>query len=295
MKIKFISTLAIGFAFLISSCDYVTIPEEGPAPTTGTDSTVVRKVLLEDYTGHKCTACPAAAVAASSIVANNGDKVVVIGVHAGFFANPMTSGTQYLADFRTAAGTAYDTYFGISAAGNPNGMINRKNYTSSTTDHIKSYGTWATEVAIELAKPAMAKLEVATTYNAGTRALTCTVNSTFLQDTLTGGPYYLLVAILQDSIIADQLDAGVYVPAYVHRHVLRDNMNGTWGENLVNAGSIVKNSLIAKNYNYTFPATYPAAGGASSTICDVNNCYIVAYIYNDATKEVIQVEEKKVQ
>lgn len=294
MKIKFISTIATCLALLVSSCDFVTIPEEGPAPAPTDSTTVQRKVLLEDYTGHKCTACPAAAVTANSIVAANGENVIVIGVHAGFFANAMTTGTQYLADFKTTAGTAYDTYFGISAVANPNGLINRKDYTASTTNHIKSPGTWATEVAIELAKPAMVKLEIANNYNAGTRVLTCDINSTFLYDTLTGGPYKLIVAVIQDSIIADQLDAGVYVPNYVHRHVLRDNMNGSWGDNLVNAGSIITNSVINKQYTYTFPATYPAAGGASSTTCDVNNCYIVAFIYNDATKEVIQVEEKKV-
>jgi len=38
---------------------------------------------------------------------------------------------------------------------------------------------------------------------------------------------------------------------------------------------------------------YPSAGGTSATACDINECYIVAFIYNDATKEVIQVEEKK--
>ena len=299
MKIKFISTIVIGFALLISSCDFVSIPAQGTVGPTGptgvVDSTVHRKVLLEDYTGHKCTACPAAAITANSIVLANPEKVIVIGVHAGFFANAMTTGTQYLTDFKTAAGTAYDTYFGISAVANPNGLINRKDYTSSTTNHIKSPGTWATEVAIELAKPPLAKLEIVNSYNSGTRVLTCNVNSTFLQDTLTGGPYKLIVSVLQDSIIADQLDAGVYVPAYVHRHVLRDNINGTWGDNLVNAGSIITNSVINKNYNYTFPTTYPAAGGASSTSCDVNHCYIVAYIYNDVTKEVIQVEEKKIQ
>lgn len=298
MKIKFSSSIAIGFALLISSCDFVTLPEQGtvgPTGPTGVDSTVHRKVLLEDYTGHKCTACPAAAVTANSILVANADKVIVMGVHAGFFSNPVTSGTQYLTDFRTTAGTAFDTYFGISAVSNPNGLINRKDYTPTTTTHVKAPGTWATEVAIELAKPPLAKLQIATTYNAGTRVLTCDVNSTFLQDTLTGGPYNLIVVVLQDSIIADQLDAGVYVPAYMHRHVLRDNINGTWGENLVNAGSIITNSVINKNYNYTFPVTYPAAGGASSTSCDVNRCYVVAFIYNDATKEVIQVEEKKIQ
>ena len=290
-KIVFI-TLTLGLAISISSCDFINVPDQPGSVIDTSSTTVVRKVLVEDFTGHKCTACPAAATVANSLLTANGENVVVIGVHSGFFANPSTTGTQYLTDLRTSAGTNYDTYFGISNIGNPNGMINRKYYTSSTTAHVLSYGTWATEVAIELAKPALAKLEIVSSYNTSTQVLTCNVNSTFLYDTLTGGPYKLIVLATQDSITADQLDAGVYVPTYIHRHVLRDNLNGTWGENLV-TGSIVANAVINKSYNYTFPTTYPSAGGASATAFNANRCHIVAFIYNDATKEIIQVEEIK--
>ncbi len=295
MKKLFIASFVFSCIVSISSCDFVTIPEQAGTTVDTTTSTVKHKVLIEDYTGHKCTACPPAAVTANTIIANNGENVIAIGVHAGFFASPMTTGTQYLQDFRTTAGTAYDTYFGISAIGNPNGMINRKDYTASTTVHVKSYGTWAAEVAAELAKPALAKIEFSNTYNTTTRILNCTVNATFLYDTLSGGPYKLTAMIVQDSIVADQLDAGVYVPTYVHRHVLRDNINvnGTWGDDLV-TGTLVANTVISKNYVYTLPATYPAAGGPSSTVCDANHCYVVAFIYNDATKEILQVEEAKI-
>ena len=293
MKKSFILFIALALAISISSCDFVTIPDQAGTTVDTTTITVQRKVLLEDYTGHKCTACPAAAVTANAIIAANGSNVIVVGVHAGFFSNPMTTGVQYLADFRTTAGTAYDAFFGISAVANPNGLINRKDYTPSTTTHIKSPGTWATEVAAELAKPALAKIEFANTYNSTTRVLNCNVNSTFLYDTLTGGPYKLIVEVIQDSIIADQLDGTTYVPNYVHQHVLRDNLNTTWGENIVLAGAIVANTAINKNYSYTFPLTYPSSGGTASTLCDANQCYIIAFIYNDATKEVIQVEEAK--
>lgn len=292
MKKYIFITLTFGLAISISSCDFVTVPDQLGSVTDTSSTTVVRKVLVEDYTGHKCTACPAAAIVANSLIAANGENVVVIGVHAGFFANPMTTGTQYLKDFRTTAGTTYDTYFGISSIGNPNGMINRKYYTSSTTAHVLAYGTWATEVAIELAKPALAKLEIVNSYNSTTQMVNCNVNSTFLYDTLTGGPYKLIVLATQDSITADQLDGGVYVPTYIHRHALRDNFNGVWGEDLV-TGSMVANAVINKSYNYTFPSTYPSSGGASATSFDANRCHIVAFIYNDATKEVIQVEEVK--
>jgi hypothetical protein len=299
-KTKFFLAIAAVLSFAVSSCDYVIDPDEvspsGGGGGTGTSDTIVidsvRKVFLEDYTGHKCTACPNAAIAANAIKATYGDSVVVLGVHAGFFANPMTSGTQYLQDFRTSAGTAYDTYFSISATGNPNGMVNRKDYDGTSIAHIKSYGSWASEVAAELAKPMLAGLQIINNYNSSTRVLDCTVKSVFLYDTLSGGPYKLVVMMMQDSIAGDQLNSGVYVNPYIHQHVLRDNLNGAWGEDIASSGAITIGNILTKSYTYTLPASY--ATGTGSTACDENDCYVIAFIYNDVTKEVIQVEERKV-
>jgi hypothetical protein len=301
-KTKILIAVTAFIALAVSSCDYVIDPEEvtpsGGGGGTGTSDTIVidsvRRVFLEDYTGHKCTACPNAALAATAIKATYGDSVVVLGVHAGFFATPNTSGTQYLENFQTTAGTAYDTYFGISAVGNPNGMVNRKDYDGVTTNHVKSYGTWASEVAIELAKRPTAGIQIINTYNAGTRVLDCQVKSVFLYDTLSGGPYNLVVMMMQDSISADQLVLGVYTNPYIHQHVLRDNLNGTWGENVGTAGSIVAGHITTKNYTYTLPTTYPTSG-SGTTVCNDDQCYVIAFIYNDATKEVIQVHEEKVK
>ena len=288
-----IMALALLFAISISSCDFVNIPKQAGTTNDTTSTAVIRKVFIEDYTGHHCTNCPLAAAEANTLIALYGSKIVVMGVHAGFFADTALSGTQYRTNFRTPAGDIYDgtTVFNISQGyGNPNGMINRENY---PTAYVIGYTDWPTNVAAELAKPATAKLTITNTYNSATRSLNCSVNSTFLYDTLTGPAYKLVVAVIQDSIISDQLNSGTYVTNYVHRHVLRDNINGPWGDNLV-TGSIVANAVINKSYTYTFPVNYPATGGPSSTSCDINQCYIVAYIYNNGTKEVIQVEEAKV-
>jgi len=291
-------SIKYGFPFLIfstaaifQSCDYVNNPIENVAPADTTTSTTQRNVLVEDYTGHKCTACPQAAIVANNLIQSYGKKVVVIAVHAGFFSTPATSGTNYLADFRTTAGNAYNTFFGFTVY--PSGLVNRKDYTSSTITHIKPHGSWSSITAAELTKPALAKIDISNTYDNTSRALTCTVKSTFLYDTLTGGPYKLIVALTQDSIIATQLNGSVIVPNYVHQHVLRDNLNGTWGENIATT-PVTKNVAITKTYNYTIPNTYPISGGINSTACVVKHCHIVAFLYNDVTKEVIQVEQKNI-
>jgi hypothetical protein len=294
MKKYFYLTASLLSAVILNSCDYVANPNEtlgsGGTPDT---STHIRRVLVEDYTGHKCTACPQAAIAATQLKNTFGEQVIVVGVHAGFFATPTTpSGApagSYLVDFRTTAGTAYDspTYFGVSNVGNPNGLINRKDYDGTSTNHVKSYSTWPTEVSGLLALPADADITITNTYNSSTRSLSTNISSEFVNAALTSGSYNLIVMITQDSIIDWQLDGSTHVPDYVHQHVLRANINGTWGESLV-AGTITPNQSITKNYNYTLPAAYLGNN------CDENHCYVVAFIYNTTNYEVIQAAEAKV-
>lgn len=287
--------LIAALAAVFQSCDYVANPSEAISGGGSTDSsTHERRVLVEDYTGHKCPNCPQAAIAATQLKNTYGEKVVVVSVHAGFFAVPTTpagapSGS-YLNDYRTTAGTAYDspTYFGISNVGNPNGMINRKDYTPSTTTHVKAYGTWPTEVAALMALPPVADLKITNTYNASTRSLSINTSSEFISDTLTTGSYKLIVMITQDSIIDWQVDGSVNNPTYVHQHMLRDNVNGTWGD-VLTTGTVTPHASITKNYTYTLPATY------NGTACDEKHCYVVAFIYNTANYEVLQAAEEKVE
>jgi hypothetical protein len=296
MKKYFLFLMIIGTALSFQSCDYVANPNETNTPVTGgpDDSTVhERRVLVEDYTGHKCTACPQAAIAANQLKSTFGEKVIVVAVHAGFFANPTTPAGappgSYLVDFRTAAGTAYDgaSYFGISNVGNPNGMINRKDYDGASTAHVKSFSSWSSEVASLLALPPVADLTITNTYNASTRSLSTNIASQFISDTLLSGTYKLIVMITQDSIIDWQLDGSTHVPDYVHQHVLRANVNGTWGDTLV-SGTITPNATITKNYTYTLPTAY------LGNPCDETQCHVVAFIYNTLNYEVIQAAEAHV-
>ncbi|HEX8516438.1 MAG TPA: Omp28 family outer membrane lipoprotein [Bacteroidia bacterium] len=294
---KYLLLLYFLASLIVQSCDYVSNPNEtiesNPGGGPGDTTVHVRRVLVEDYTGHKCTACPQAAIAANQLKTTFGDKVVVVAVHAGFFASPTTPAGapagSYLVDFRTAAGTAYDgsAYFGVSNIGNPNGMINRKDYDATSAAHVKSYSSWSSEVASLLALEPIADVKITNTYNASTRSLGINVASQFLSDTLLSGSYSLVVMITQDSIVDWQLDGSTHVPDYVHQHVLRANVNGTWGESLVN-GSITPNATITKNYTYTLPASY------LGNPCDEDQCHVVAFIYNTANYEVLQVAEASV-
>lgn len=265
--------LLISFYFIgFNSCDYIEAPytEDIVAPPLTT-----RKVLLEDYTGHKCPNCPYAAKELDTIVRYlYPDRVVAIALHVSDqFASPSPGLFYY--DFRTVVGTAYDDYFEISQSGLPKGMVNREGF--PTQNQRKNYTQWTSLVNIELQKPPQADIAITTSYDSTSRTISATLKSKFLLD--AQGDFYLSVLYVEDSIVQPQVYPGnTYKADYTHNHVLRGSLNGTWGE------------VIAVN-----PLAFDESTKSYSTVilpdAVAKNCRVVAYIYNNTTKEVIQADE----
>lgn len=286
---KIIYPVLILFALVFSSCDYVSNVIEPSSNNGGgnTDTTkIYRKVLVEDYTGHKCGNCPAAANELKKLDSIYHGKIVPLAVHAGFFAN---INATYTTDFRTPEGTTFDTDFGVSVAGNPNGLINRSGY--GTPDFIRAWTTWETALNPIVSQEADFKIEIANTYASGTKQVTSAITVKALK-ALTGN-YKLSVLIAEDSIISKQLDYSLpsgqqLVTDYNFMHVLRGSLNSAYGEQAWN-GSIASGANIVKTYsNFQLANNYIA-----------KNCHIIAFIYNaDNTsttyREVLQAEMKRV-
>jgi len=269
--------------FLLSSCDKVKDPY-GVKSTGVTPTGKVRKVLLEDYTGHLCTNCPPAAQTAQTIKGIYGSRLVIMAVHAGFYAN--TSAAPYNYDFTTAIGDIYFNQFGISS--NPIGMVNRKDYPGN---HLKNVSDWGSIVDSLMAKAPDADIQITNNYNSSSRVLNTTVSCKFL-NLITSGTYNLVVLLTEDSIQNAQKDASQTPPDilnYYHRDVLRDGITtANWGDSL-KTGPIAAGDSIVKTYQYTLPATFKGMAPVSS------HCHVVAYVYNASTYEIMQVEEKKIQ
>ncbi len=279
MKIfKFLLILTV-VSMLFYGCEKIDPPfTENQGGTDPPDTTrVVKRVLLEDYTGHDCVNCPTAAVAAEDLKEVYGEKLVVMAVHAGFFARP-TPGLPE--DFRTDAGEVWDQYFGISAAGNPNGVVDRVE--KAPGDYIFNYGEWGTAIAAELEEDAEAKITIENSFSGDN--LTSNITSEFLTE--LDGIYNIVFCITQDSIIGSQKnnDTNVgdtpLIEDYVFMHVLRYT-NAVWGDNLTD------NVEVGKEYESTFSVDFEADWIPK-------NCHVVAFICNAETKTIIQVEESKV-
>jgi len=278
MKIRYISVVLILFALILNSCDKVSPPYvEARDYCSGN-----KKVLIEDYTGHGCVNCPGAAVLAHELDEKFCDRIVIIGVHAGYFAQPnFEDNPLFAADYTTEAGDTWDTFFGNSAMGNPNGLVDR---VEGPTGYVIYPQSWAGVADARLLEPAQALITISNDFDKDSKILATTVNTHFQED--MEGDYKLIVCITQDNIVSPQKNNDPEIGPtpidenYVHNHVLRGAINGSWGEILNNGGNVDPGADYLKTYSQVFSNDWIP-----------EDCHVVAFVYNEETKEVLQVEE----
>ena len=281
--------LSLSLLLCLTSCDYVKNAVQPTANTSGTTgSTIIYKnALVEDFTGHKCGNCPAAAAELKNLEASYGIKIIPVAVHAGFYA--LTNAT-YSTNFQTPTGNDYDTQFGNSAAGNPNGLINRTGY--GTASYIKQWSSWGSAIAQQIAIPADFKISIKNNFNTGTNLLNTDVTVKALSS--LSGQYKLVVLLTEDLIIAEQLDyskpsGSQFIPNYEFNHVLRGAINSSWGDAIFSASINANDSVVKSFTNYSVNTGYNAS-----------NCHVVAYVYDaNSTSptyyEVLQAQEERVK
>jgi hypothetical protein len=255
---------------LFFSCDKIDHPlQEGNIIVDNGDTTVVkRRVLIEEFTGHYCTNCPQGAVEAHRLDSVYGEQVIPVSIHSDpTFAVPHTGSGSYETDFRTPDGDIYYSTFGVN--GIPKALISRLDGGS-----VSSLGQWESKVLSIIDTSPLAEVTIETSYNTTTRQVTANIKTEWL---LNGGSdnYRLQVYLIEDHITDWQLNNGVDIPNYDHRHVLRAVINTTWGEAI---SSSTQGSKDNKSYTYTLAGNW-----------NEDNCEIVAFVYKESPNyEVIQ-------
>ena len=280
---------------MFSACDVIDNPVPAPETKPALSATLaldsaeaahdsihgpvapIQKVLLEDYTGHQCGNCPDAAVVAQAQQGKYGEKLVVMSVHAGYFADTLKGapGTKYTYNFATKIGEDWMKDFQINA--NPNGMVNRVPYTGSAK--YQGIATWPAAIDAAMTKTPRVALTVTALYKPDTRVANVKVRSKYLSD--LSGKYNLGVFITEDSIVNWQKNYKTNptdIPDYVHRHVLRAGLDGAYGR--LNAENPTKDLVQEKYFAITLKDTWNA-----------KKCAVVAFIFDETTDEIIQVEE----
>jgi hypothetical protein len=311
-------TLAlIGLVLVIgmSSCDKVdrpfktgsgtsNLPTSAPTYVT-TDSTTmnVYKLLLEDCTAHFCTNCPTAAADAEALMTTYGNKIVMMqdnmgalayppGSKSGILLQPGIPSYAYANYYVCDADSAWDAYFGISAQGLPQGMINRADYTGAGNGSVTMQDfLWTDTVSAFLAAhpTPQATINIVDSCWVPQRIIGTAVTVNF--KTALSGNYQLELVIIQDSIIDWQTNGGSQKDStFVHRNVLRGAFNyNPWGDPIASNPSA--GSSFTKYYSYDF--VKGENGKAASW--NMANCYVVAFVYNAATYRVVQADMVRIE
>ncbi|HLG02518.1 MAG TPA: Omp28-related outer membrane protein [Bacteroidia bacterium] len=280
-------------AVVITGCDYVDVPRQagggGPPPASDT----VRKILIEDFTGHLCINCPDAAEMLDSLEHAFPGQIIGVAAHVGFFAQPCPpaalpedapAGT-FGEDFRSPEESSYDLIFGTNSWPYPNGMVNRDGFPANIPTDVDEWDDMSSTI---LAKSISAYLKINPTYNSSTRQLSLSVNGLFMIDTT--GTYALTVYLLEDSLTGWQTDSDHpegLDSNYIFNHVLRGCINSpgsVLGETVM-TGTIPSGT----SFQYTLLAPYVV-----STAFNDEHLRIVAYLYKTEDYGVMQAAEAEI-
>lgn len=271
-----IALLALVFVF--QACDKVE-----PPYIYGIDCEVgTKKVLIEDYTGHGCVNCPGAAVTAHQLQEQCDERIIIMAVHAGYFASTDAFGPEYTYDFTTEAGNTWNDYFQV--VGNPKGMINRVDGGSGV---VTGNDNWDKTVVSELALTADVEVNIDNTYDENDSTVTIVVSGQFLA--VIEGKFHLIVCITESGIVKPQKNNDEEIGDtpddldYVHQHVLRASVNDSWGQEIA-SGKV----SIGQKYSRTYTEDFTGRDWVP------DNCHVVAFIYQDSDKSILQVEEAAV-
>ena len=260
MKIKnlFLGVATAAMAMAAASCSNI---DEGDRLIYVKPAEVGRAILIEDFTGQKCINCPTGTEIINSIVETYGeDNVIAVGIHSGplgFAGNSKTVGLM------TDTGNEYYTRWDKeNKMGQPWVVFNRK---TSPDSH---YNNWAAMVGTIISEKANLSVKIANAYDAATRTLTTTVRADGVNGTVNGK---LQVWIVEDGVKALQMmPDGSANKEYVHNHVFRAAVNGTWGEDV----TVKEGETTTKQYSYVLPEAWNA-----------DNIAVVAFVYNDGGVE----------
>lgn len=275
MKLKniFLGVATAAMAMAAASCSNI---DEGDRLIYVKPAEVGRAVLIEDLTGQRCINCPTGTDIITGIIKTYGeDNVIAVGIHCG----PLGfAGKSKRVGLKTDTGDEYYTHWANGTnLGQPSAIFNRK----KGKGPIDNLNNWAAEVGLIISEKANLSVNIANAYDAKTRKLTTKVGAFGVNGTVSGK---LQVWIVEDGIKAMQLmPDGSANQEYIHNHVFRAAVNGTWGEDI----TVKEGETTSNDYSYVLPETWNA-----------DNISVVAFVYNGngvenvAKKHIVEHEEE---
>jgi hypothetical protein len=250
-----------------------------------------RNLLIEDFTGHKCVFCPAAADEAHNIELANPGRVFTAGVHAsplGMGSFQVVDPPTYEHDFTCPEGLSIGQYFGNDwpgspFQGNPYGAVSRAD--GGNGFPVQSPSSWnSTATSLISTNDLKVNIQAQSNYYPSTRGLFLHTEIENLQG--VSNELRTVVYLIEDSIQKPQLFPAPTNDSleYVHHDVLRGCIDGkTFGAEL-DVAHLDQNGKYYFNYIFELPAQY-----------DPSNMHLLIYVRDAVTEEIYHVIRESIQ
>jgi Outer membrane protein Omp28 len=282
---KKIFLLLTATLFFMTACkeQMVIIPDIGNSDSN-------RKILIEEFTGGNCSACPQGAAAINDFISLYGEKVIAVSIHSylsGTLGKPL-DGAKY--DLRTTYGDQIATYLGPLTA-IPSASINRTLFAGQPYYAIAPSTAWLEFVDAEVEVAPELIVGINAEFDPITRRLN--VKGNILPEQNVAGDVRIIGYITESHIVDKQLNGSTIVDDYEHNHILRDVLAYP-GQSPTIEGFPLATPMAAG-------AVIPFAFGAfqvpeeDNGLWKVENCHVIVFVvrYDDATGErkVLQADE----
>lgn len=206
-----------------------------------------KNVVLEEFTGIYCVYCPDGHAIAQAIKDANPDRISLINIHTGGFANP--SGNH--PDFRTDYGAPIAGQSDL--AGYPAGTVNRHLFQGRSQRNGTAMGRnfWTVSANEILDMESYVNIGAEATIDIQTSELIVHVEVYYTGNS-PESTNKLNVALLQDNTKGPQTGGG-QGNNYNHMHRLVDLLTGQWGEDIT---TTTAGSFVDRTYTFTIPEDY---------------------------------------
>lgn len=197
-----------------------------------------KKVLVEMFTGQDCGVCPTGHAVVKNALNSGSDEYVMVAHHSGYEPDVFTM----LEDID------YTWFYNSSGTYAPGVMFNRMPYSSTTSSAVvvasNASSVTPCVTAVHQVDPYLT-VRLGNAFDEATRKGTLTVQVN-THEVPSGNSHRLNVFIVQDGVVARQSSGG---SNYVHDHIYRGNLTGTWGENI----TLEEGGEVVRTFEYDMP------------------------------------------
>ena len=220
----------------------------------------LKNMLIEEFTGRDCHACPEGHKLANKLMRENPGRLFLINIHEALAPDSYPN-------FKTQDGKTLTNTIGIGYV--PSGLVNRE-------PGDMSIGWWEGNIYELSDDVAVCNIAGNVIVDEVTRNAKITVEIFYTSDS-DFNLNYLTIAMTQDSVWGWQSNGEINPEQYVdgnycHMHILRDIITPTWGETIspTKAGT-----LIRKTYNYEIPKII---GDPNGVKVNLDHLHFIAFV-----------------